>query len=133
MSSISERYRTVAGRFTETVESVPDGAWDNASPCEGWVARDVVRHLVEWVPGFLENGAGVAMPVIPPVDGDPAAAWATLSNALQAILDDPVESARPFTNVHTGSHRLDDAIGMFVLGDVLVHTWDLARSTGLDE
>ena len=28
---------------------------------------------------------------------------------------------------------MDDAIATFVLGDVLVHTWDLARAGGLDE
>jgi hypothetical protein len=32
-----------------------------------------------------------------------------------------------------GDHPLDQAIDRFVLGDVLVHTWDLARATGQDE
>ena len=32
-----------------------------------------------------------------------------------------------------GHHRVDDAVATFCLGDVLVHTWDLARATGLDE
>lgn len=50
MSEISDRYRNVAARFTETARSVPADAWDTPAPCEGWVARDVVRHLVEWVP-----------------------------------------------------------------------------------
>jgi uncharacterized protein (TIGR03086 family) len=31
------------------------------------------------------------------------------------------------------THRFDEAIATFVLADVLVHTWDLARATGLDE
>jgi Mycothiol maleylpyruvate isomerase N-terminal domain len=46
VSEISDRYRRVAGQFTRRVEAVPDGAWDNPAPCEGWVARDVVGHLV---------------------------------------------------------------------------------------
>jgi hypothetical protein len=29
MSEISERYRTVAGQFTEQAKAVPTGAWDN--------------------------------------------------------------------------------------------------------
>jgi Mycothiol maleylpyruvate isomerase N-terminal domain len=49
VSEISDRYRRVAGQFTQRVEAVPDGAWDNPAPCEGWVARDVVGHLVEWM------------------------------------------------------------------------------------
>ena len=32
-----------------------------------------------------------------------------------------------------GEHRFDNAVGQFVLGDVLIHTWDLARAAGLDE
>ena len=28
---------------------------------------------------------------------------------------------------------MEDAVATFFLGDVLIHTWDLARATGLDE
>ena len=31
---------------------------------EGWVARDVVRHLVEWLPAFLQAGAGITLPAL---------------------------------------------------------------------
>ena len=34
-------------------------AWDNPAPCDGWTARDVVDHLVTWVPGFMSSSAGV--------------------------------------------------------------------------
>ena len=132
-SELARRFATVAGAFTDRVEAVPDGAWERPSPCEGWVARDVVRHLVDWVPGFLAGGAGVELASGPSVDDDPAGAWAQLRDGLQAVLDDSDRSALTFTNEHTGTHRLDEAIGQFVLGDVLVHTWDLARATGLDE
>ena len=53
MSEISERYRKVAAAFTQRAEAVPDDAWDNPAPCEGWVARDIVGHLVEWLPAFF--------------------------------------------------------------------------------
>ena len=32
-----------------------------------------------------------------------------------------------------GRVRVDQSIDQFCLGDVLVHTWDLARAVGLDE
>ena len=35
MGEIADRYRRVADRFTERAREVPDGAWDNPSPCEG--------------------------------------------------------------------------------------------------
>lgn len=133
MSEVAERYRRVAGRFTARAKAVPDAAWDLPSPCDGWDARDVVRHMVEWMPPFLHAGAGVALPAGPSVDDDPVGAWGALSGGIQALLDDPELSAREFVNEHTGRHPLDEAIGMFILGDVLVHTWDLARAAGLDE
>jgi uncharacterized protein (TIGR03086 family) len=133
MDPHATRFRRVAAAFSQRIAGVDSGAWERPSPCEGWVARDVVRHLLSWVPGFLESGAGVELSAGPDVDADPAGAWEHLRAQLQAILDDPDRSAATFTNEHTGQHRVDDAIVQFVLGDVLVHTWDLARATGQDE
>lgn len=133
MTEVAERYRRVAGRFTEVAGQVPPGAWENPAPCAGWVARDVVRHLVEWFPPFLSAGAGLELPPGPPVEADPAGAWTAMSDAVQAILDDPATAARPFSHPMAGDHALEAAIGMFLLGDVLVHTWDLARAAGVDE
>jgi len=133
MSEIGERYRRVAARFTERVNEVPEGAWDNPAPCEGWVARDVVGHLVEWIPAFLASAGGPPMPEGPSVDDDPAGAWTTLNDAIQSLLDDPVASAAPISHPRAGAHRLDEAVATFFLGDVVIHTWDLARAAGLDE
>jgi uncharacterized protein (TIGR03086 family) len=133
MTNVAGRYRKVAAAFTERVRGVDDAAWSNPSPCEGWVARDVVRHLVDWVPPFLASGAPVAIPPLPDVDDDPVRAWEALDSALQGILDDPATAEIVFDHPQAGTHPLDQAIAMFVLGDVLVHTWDLARAAGLDD
>lgn len=132
MSEISERYRKVAARFTQRVQEVPVDAWENPAPCEGWVARDVVRHMVEWMPSFFESNADLVLPAPPSVDDDPAAAWKVLSDGLQRALDDPEVASREF-EMRMGRYRVDDAIATFCIGDILVHTWDLARATGLDE
>jgi uncharacterized protein (TIGR03086 family) len=133
VTEAGERYRAVAGRFTATVDGVPEGGWDAPAPCEGWVARDVVRHLVEWFPPLLASGSGVDIPPGPSVDDDPAGAWHALDDAVQALLDDPATAERPFSHPRAGDHPLDEAITTFFLGDVLLHTWDLARATGQDE
>ena len=52
---------------------------------------------------------------------------------LQALLDDPDMAAREINGTPAGPQTVESAVGMIVLGDVLVHTWDLARATGLDE
>lgn len=131
MVAVADRYRRVAAGFTARADAVVD--WDVPSPCAGWTARDIVGHLVEWFPPFLADGAGITSAVGPPVDVDPAGAWRTLDGGVQAVLDDPATATRRFHHDRAGDHALADAIGMFFLGDVLVHTWDLARATVQDE
>jgi uncharacterized protein (TIGR03086 family) len=130
LRDISDRYRKVAGQFTQRADAVPDSAWDNPAPCEGWVARDVIRHLVEWVPGFFDGV--LVIPAGPSVDHDPASAWRVLSDALQGALDDPEVAVREF-DMRMGRYTVEVAVATFCIGDVLIHTWDLARATGLDE
>src|SRR6476469_1624608 len=131
MAEIADRFRDVAGTFTETAQRVPDDAWDNPAPCEGWVARDVVGHMVEWMPSFLDD-APIDFPDGPNVADDPVGAWVALRDALQAALDDRAVATRTFTHPHVGTHTIEDAVGVFFLGDILVHTWDLARAAGLE-
>lgn len=133
MSEISERYRRVADGMTQRVVAVPAAAWGNPSPCAGWDARDVIRHMVEWIPEFLAAGAGLELPTGPPVDDDPVAAWQRLSDGIQALLDDPQTAAARFSHPRAGDHSVEDAIATFFLGDVFIHTWDVARATGGDE
>jgi uncharacterized protein (TIGR03086 family) len=126
-----ERFRRVAGRFTDVVEAVPAGAWSNPAPCEGWTARDVVRHLVEWVPSFLSR-AHIELPISVSVDDDPGKAWGQLRDALQAKLDDPAVAASEIDIEPVGRHTVAAAIEQFVTADIVVHTWDLAKAAGLD-
>ncbi len=132
MSEVAERYRKVARRFTERAREVPADAWDNPAPCEGWVARDVVRHMVEWMPSMVLAGPGLDVPDGPSPDDDPVGAWETMSDAIQAALDDPEVAAKEF-DMRIGRQSVESAVATFIVGDVLVHTWDLARATGLDE
>jgi len=122
------RHQAIAGRFTELTLGARD--WDAPAPVQGWVARDVVRHLVEWLPGFLEGGTGIRLPDGPSVDDDPVGAWRAHADAVQALLDDPDTAGREFTNPHTGAMPLDVAVDRFYTTDVFMHGWDLARATG---
>ena len=100
---------------------------------EGWVARDVVRHLVEWFPAFLQGAAGITLPAGPSVDDDPVGAWRTQTDAVQALLDDPDTADREHDLPHIGRMPLGQAIDMIYTSDVFLHRWDLARATGQDE
>ena len=133
MSEPADRYRKVAAAFTERVRAVPADRWDDPAPCEGWVARDVVRHLVEWLPGVFFSGTwDVEWSPGPSVDEDPVGAWAALDRAIQAALDDP-EVAGSERETRMGRSSFAATIDMICTADVLIHTWDLARATGLDE
>lgn len=135
MSDISERFGAVAAGFTARVEAVPADAWENPAPCEGWVARDVVRHLVEWLPGpgFLLGTFGVETGPIPAVEDDPAGAWAVVRDTIQGALEDPALAGREEDCGPPGRLSLEAAVDMTCTPDVLVHTWDLARAARLDE
>lgn len=132
MSEIADRYRKVAGQLSERVAAVPDGAWENPTPCEGWVARDVVQHLVEWLPAFFAERWPLPSTVIPSVDDDPAAAWAAVDGMLRAGLDDPAVATAE-VDTPMGRKSYEAALDMICTNDLLIHTWDLARATGLDE
>jgi uncharacterized protein (TIGR03086 family) len=132
MTEYAERYGKVADAFNERVRAVPAGKWDAPAPCEGWVARDVVRHLTEWVPGFLESFWGLELPPSPSVDDDPKGAWLALDGALRGTFDDRSLAASE-RDTPIGRSSLEATLDQIVTSDVLIHTWDLARATGLDE
>lgn len=132
MSENGQRYRKVADTFGERVRAVPDNAWDNPAPCEGWVARDVVGHLTEWLPHFFFEPWGIDAPPIPSAADDPVAAWEALDTAIRSAFDDPaIASAQRDTPM--GPSTFEQSFDMIGTTDVLLHTWDLARATGLDE
>ena len=84
------------------------------------------------MPGFFLGNWDVEFPEIPPVDEDPVGAWEVVSNAIQSALDEPEIATRENVTAMDGS-TFEQAVELFCIADVLVHTWDLARATGLDE
>ena len=127
----AKRHREVGGAFAARVRGTQ--VWDTPAPVDGWTARDVVRHLTEWFPGFLAAGTGIELPKGPSVDDDPVAAWQVHCDAVQAVLDEPDTADRVLVNRHIGEVPLDRAIDQFYTSDVFMHTWDLARATGQDD
>jgi uncharacterized protein (TIGR03086 family) len=127
MTSIADRYRLLAGNFSDTVDAVPPDRWDDASPCEGWSARDVVQHVIDTEIGMLER-VGLA-PDPPPADATPSARWSAIRDLVQEALDDPERAGREYDGFfgRTTFEKTIDAFGCF---DLLVHRWDLARGTG---
>jgi uncharacterized protein (TIGR03086 family) len=132
MSAEAERFRRIAADFTAKVEGVPEGRWDDQSPVPEWVARDVVDHLVTWMPGLFFTAWEIDAPQAPSVDEDPAAAWAAVRDTFQAAFEDP-ELAASERDLPPGRMSFATAVDLLATSDVFMHTWDLARATGQDD
>ncbi|MFD4293755.1 TIGR03086 family metal-binding protein [Rhodococcus sp. NPDC058505] len=131
MTDTAETYRRLADRFTDTVTRIPADRWDSPSPCEGWTARDVVGHVIE-TQSFPLTPAGLSLPSGPDVAADPVAAWATARDAVLEILEDPERAGREYDS-RLGRTTVAATFGAFMAFDLVIHRWDLARATGLDE
>ncbi|HEY1916403.1 MAG TPA: TIGR03086 family metal-binding protein [Streptosporangiaceae bacterium] len=127
----AERHREIGRVFTARVHGTRE--WDVPAPVSGWAARDVVRHLVEWLPALLASGSTVRLPALPSVDDDPVSTWQAHLDAVQALLDDPATAGVTLSNPHIGAFPVDRAIDQFYTSDMFMHTWDLARATGQDD
>ena len=92
----------------------------------------MVRHLVEWFPGFLEGGTGIRLAAGPSVDDDPVGAWRTTPTPCRRS-STTRHTRAGVHHPHTGEMPLDVAVDRFYTTDVFMHTWDLARATGQDD
>lgn len=126
----SERYAEASIPLTALLDAVPAGRWGRPSPCEGWLARDVVRHLIETQRDFLTARGFDAGPPVD-VDADPAAAWRVHSAAVADLLVRPEVTAASYDG-YFGPATVADTISRFYVPDMVVHRWDVATAVGGD-
>ncbi len=131
MADVQERYRLVSGGFNAVVSAVTPDKWAAQSPCEQWTARDVVAHVVEGHRGVIASVRGGEAEALG-ADEDARRAWESASRAIDEITGDPEAAAKEMDGP-AGTMPVGQVIGRFVTMDVLVHTWDLARTIGSDE
>ncbi len=126
----------IAGRtFEETVTAVPANAWGNDTPC-GISVSEVVDHVV----------TGNLFSALTLTGARPDEARAVLAG--NHLGDDPVRAARTSCDrQHAAFSAVDPellvphpigAISLqsflrFRIGDLAVHTWDIAKGAGLNE
>lgn len=130
----AQRFRRVAAELSRTIAAVPDDLWENPSPCDQWCARDVLAHLIEWIPGpgFMLGTYGIDTGPIPSVEVDPSGAWKAVADAVQSGLDDPEIAERVEDCGPAGSMSFAAAVDLMCTPDVLIHTWDIATAANLD-
>jgi uncharacterized protein (TIGR03086 family) len=131
MTDVQDRYRVVSSGFGAAVRAVAPDQWGAQSPCEQWTARDLLAHVVENHRGVIASVRGGESEPLG-ADEDPKQAWQIVSRAIDDITGDPEARAKEMDGP-TGKMPAGQIIGQFVTMDVLVHTWDLARTVGADE
>ncbi|MGH1494025.1 MAG: TIGR03086 family metal-binding protein [Acidimicrobiales bacterium] len=120
MNSVSDTWQLAADKWDEVVNQVSDDDWAKSTPCDGWTVRELVDHAMHW----QGRGGGVFG-----ADADKDADWATLKPALATALADP---ANLEGNAEALGGTPKQAVAGLITADLLVHSWDLARSIGAD-
>jgi uncharacterized protein (TIGR03086 family) len=131
MTQTADRIRKLSDAFEKKVDAVPADRWSSPSPCEGWDARGVVRHVVD-VHGMLIKPTGRPLSPAPSVDDDPAGAYRAARSDVEAVLDDPALAGTEYDGMF-GKTQVERTIDDFLGFDLVVHGWDLARAAGLDD
>jgi uncharacterized protein (TIGR03086 family) len=109
--------------------------WSEPSPCPGWNAEDVVRHVTGNVRTFIAtvpSDTAAGAPPRPADDEDLVRGWdRARANALQVLrtCEDPANVRVPLGPREMTITFVIEAL----LRDVVIHTWDLARAAGGDE
>lgn len=120
MEGSGEVWAQAASKWDEVMSQVGDDDWAKPTPCDGWTVRELVDHAMHW----QGRGGGVFG-----ADVGPGAEWATLKPALAAALADP---ANLEGNAESLGGTPKQAVAGLITADLLVHSWDLARSIGAD-
>jgi uncharacterized protein (TIGR03086 family) len=121
MSEPVDIYRQVADKWEQVSSQIGDDQWDIQTPCADWNVRQLVDHVLAWqTQGLGLLGADVA----------PGAGWDEIRSAFDAMLSDPTRLAGDVPEF--GGIPKHDMAG-FLIGDLLIHCWDLARSIGADD
>jgi uncharacterized protein (TIGR03086 family) len=135
-TELLELFQRAQAQFTDTVDAVEPGQWDDEA-LPGWTVGDLVAHMVTemlWVPPLLA-GEPYAEGRFPDdtddlLGDDPFTGWETAADgALAAFAEDDAM----VRTVHlTRGPAPATEYALELTADLTVHAWDLARAIGGD-
>lgn len=128
-STVAARTAAAAAPIRQVVAAVRDDQWPLPTPCEDFSVADLVAHLLHWGPVLAGAGRKEA---VPPGGDPPADRRAALLRQLDATAAAWSEHSAWEGETSMGSPDPMPAplIGGMVLGEMVVHGWDLAVATG---
>lgn len=130
MNPADTAYQAALHPLMDVLLAVPEDAWDNPSPCEGWTARQVIAHLIDTQRDLFAGHGHDPGP--PPQLTDPAVGLQEHARWIQALIvrDDVVDKEY---DGFFGPTTVGATLVQFYVWDMLVHRWDIARATGGNE
>src|SRR5262245_10920444 len=128
VTETAERFRRRADAFEALIEGVVPDRWASPSPCEGWMARDVVAHIVRFptweIPASVSERLRVEAALDPhggAVVDDPLCGLRGFRDAVQRGLEDPASPAEVIEHI-------DQALSLALAE----HWWDLDQAQAQD-
>ncbi len=132
-----ELLRRASDFYDRRLGAVADDQWSLPSVCDEWTVKDLADHVLggnRFAVGMLaglDTPSAFAAAFVDGFDSDPLTAYRA---SAEAQLDAFGADGALDVIVH---HPAGDIAGRqflgFRLGDLLLHAWDVARSTGGDE
>ncbi|MFJ1766542.1 TIGR03086 family metal-binding protein [Amycolatopsis sp. NPDC088138] len=129
----AELMRPAAAEFLRVAHAVGD--LSAPTPCDGYDVRGLLNHLLYWGPWLIAAGRREEAPAPGVAETDATLVTADWTAALEKQAETLVEVfATP--SAWTGLTKLGTAelpsavVGGMVLGEFVLHGWDLARASG---
>ncbi len=132
MSEILERWKSLTDAFTQRLEAVGDNQWDSATPCSDFTVRQLVSHAID-VQRFVPKALGATGAIDTPNGDDLKATWKAVQGAALATCSEAGALDKEIDSPLGGKMPAGHFFGGPASGDLLIHTWDLARAIGANE
>ena len=134
---IVDRFVASSSEFGQKLAAVRPGQWSRPTPCPEWNVRQLVNHVAQGNLSYvrlLGGATGAEFLRLRDADAlgaDPSGAFA------RSVQDCAAAFARPGALDQVLDYPLGQVPGRQALAvrttDTIIHTWDLARSVGLED
>jgi uncharacterized protein (TIGR03086 family) len=125
--NVVERHRRACDGFSWVAANVPEDRWDSPTPCTEWNGQQLVEHVIGFHDFLLLRPFDVR--AHRPREGS-SARWNATAQALFSMLEDDAVLDRA-AELPGGGESTPRTMIEALTTDVIVHTWDLARGTGV--
>ncbi|MFC3965384.1 TIGR03086 family metal-binding protein [Nocardia jiangsuensis] len=131
--STPETMAAAAAPLLRIAAAITPADLDRPTPCTDYDVAALVNHLLYWAPGLAAAGRREQAPPPPeslPLDAEFAETLRPRVDEIVAAWSEP--RAWQGTAEFAGAVLPAPMLGGMVVGELVVHGWDLARALGLD-